>query len=631
MRNEIKKDALVSFKSGRKTIYARVLKVKGNYAWISLCDPKYWGESRTVRIDSLTYEPPIVLTVDRLRKFARFEISFEELVQGREYVDKEIPESYQIVPEDLKEAILNSRKNALSDDDFGTEYFWPLWDEIYYGVGIETAINGPDEETEEIKQIPNKYTVFATAWDMLIRKYEYGEEVSLDEIVTEIQTWEDNKDKPLLERKHTLEQRRDFLKFWNDERIKAASEEIKLAYRISLDSMCAENDKAALRTKAYACYGDGNAVYGQDWQSSMDCLLKLMEVDPNPQTANTLGYMYYYGRCTDGVPEYDKAFYYFSIGAAGGYYESRYKLSDMFRHGYGVAKNPEASARLIWLLYDEQVKKIRNGEFGCNFADVALRAGNICKEGIDCYPNPDKAYFYYLQAQYAIRMRMMSEDYYGDQKVAKGIEEAIAEILPKTNFVKPKQTVHLYGAYYLLQHGLRRRHHIEMKIRRVSDSEAKLICRIVPYETEKYAPKLFVTVPEAHYCGLLEKITITVKNARRMEIIGDSETICIDSVSGPELFFYGKKVATIEGDYVFTVPRNREKTYSFVSVTFNPGGKRYDYLCEIPVRVGDKVIVKVKDEEKEVTVVSAFKKTESELALPLKDYKRILRRAKEEI
>lgn len=628
MYNEIKKDALVSFQSGRKTIYARVLKVKGKYAWISLRDNKCWGENRTVRIDSLTYEPPVVLSVDKLRKFARFEIRYEELIQGREHADKEIPESYQIVPEDLKTAILNSRLYGLSDDDFGTEYFWPLWDEVYFGVEIETAINGPDEETEETEQVPNKYTVFATAWDMLVKKYEYCEEVSLEDIVLEIQSWEDNKDKPLLEREYSLEQRRDFLKHWNDERIAAASEEIKLAYRKFLDSMCAENDKDALRTKAYACYGDGNAVYGQDWKTSMECLLKLMEVDPNPQTANTLGYMYYYGRCTDGVPEYDKAFYYFSIGAAGGYYESRYKLSDMFLHGYGVAKNPEAAARLIWLLYDEQVKKIRDGKFGCNFADVALRAGNICKEGIDCYPDPDKAYFYYLQAQYAIRMRMMSEDYYGDQKVAKGIEEAIEEILPKTNYVKPKQTVHFYGAFYVLQHGLRRRHHMEMKVRKLSDSEVKLICRIVPYESEKYAPKLFVTVPEAHYCGLLEKITITVKNAYLMEIYGDSETIYIDSISGPDFFYYGKKVASIEGDYIFTVPRNHEKTHTFASVSFSPGGKKYDYLCEIPVRVGDKAVVKVKDEEKEVTIVSVFKKTEPELALPLKDYKRILRKVK---
>ena len=92
----------------------------------------------------------------------------------------------------------------------------------------------------------------------------------------------------------------------------------------------------------------------------------------------------------------------------------------MFRHGYGVAKNPKAAAAIIWELYEDQLKKIRHGEFRSNFADVALRAGNICKDGIDCVPSPDTAFEYYLQARYAIRMRMLAEDNYGDQKVAAG-------------------------------------------------------------------------------------------------------------------------------------------------------------------------------------------------------------------
>ena len=52
-----------------------------------------------------------------------------------------------------------------------------------------------------------------------------------------------------------------------------------------------------------------------------------------------IGYIYYYGRCWDGQPQYDEAFRYFSVGAAGGIYESRYKLADMFAKGYGVVQN----------------------------------------------------------------------------------------------------------------------------------------------------------------------------------------------------------------------------------------------------------------------------------------------------
>ena len=352
-----------------------------------------------------------------------------------------------------------------------------------------------------------------------------------------------------------------------------------------------------------------------------------MELEPDPQIANTLGYMYYYGRCTDGVPEYDKAFYYFSIGAAGWYYESRYKLADMYRHGYGVAKNPKVVWSIIWELYEEQLKKIRRGEFGSNFADVALRAGNIWKEGINCYASPDNAYFYYLQAQYAIRMRMLAEDNYGDQKVAAGIEQAVAEILPETSYAKAAGTVHMNSLYRLLQYGLGERHHMEMKVRRISEEEAKLTFRIVPYENEKDKPRIFVTVPALHFCGLVEKVAVTAKKIRTMNLCGKEDTVLFDSIAGTEFFFYGRKVAEISADLIYKKPVSRGKKHRFASVTFTPGGKRYDYLCDEPVSPGDRVIVMTSNGESKVTVEAVFEKAESELAVPLKRYKKIVGKA----
>ena len=625
MKHKFKINDLVSWKSGRKSFYGRIESIEEKSAVISLRGIGLWGKKKTVALNDLQYEPPVILRVEDLRKFARFEIRYDELKQGRPFADIEIPESYQIVPEDLKAAVLNFHKYGISEEDFGSEYFWPLWDDIYNGVEIETALNGPDDEGEELP-VPNQYTVFSSAWEVFMQKYEYETpNVDLDDVVKEVQAWEDNKNKPLSERTYTREQKRLFLEYWNDDRLAAADEDTKAAYRMILDSLCEEDDKDALRTKAYACYGHGNAAYGQNWPESQKCLLRLMEIDPNPQTANTLGYMYYYGRCTDGVPEYDKAFYYFSIGAAGWYYESRYKLADMFWHGYGVAKNPKAAASLIWELYDEQLKKIRKGRFQSNFADVALRAGNIYKEGIDCWPDPDSAYYYYLQAQFAIRMRMLAEDNYGDQKVAAGIDQAIAEILPETHYQKKKKTVHFDSMYFLLQNSLEKKHRVEMKVNKQSDTEARLTFRIVPFENGEMQPKIFVTVPNAHFCGLLEKVTVKAKKIKCFELAEGSDTILFDSISGDFFYLYGKKVAEIEADYVFTVPADRGKKHSFVSVIFNPGGKRYDYLCDLPVGIGDKVVVKTSEGEKTVTVVAAFEKTQSELALPLKKYKKIRR------
>ena len=494
-----------------------------------------------------------VLSVEALRRFARFEISFTELMNNRKLAPIEIPEPYQIIPEDLMAAVENYHRKGISEKEFGDEYFWPLWDEIYNGVGIETAMDGPDDY--KAGWIPDQYSVFSNAWDVLTRAFEYGyDDVSLDEVITEVQTWLDNRDKPLAEQEFTRDQKWVILDYWSNERLESADAEAKAVYRKVLDSLCEENDIGALMKKAYACYGNGNAVYGQDWQASQECLLKLMELDPNPRTANTLGYMYYYGRCTDGVPEYDKAFYYFSIGAAGWFCESRYKLADMYRHGYGVAKNPSVVWTIIWELYEEQVEKICAGNFACNFADVALRAGDIWKEGINCCRDPDKALYYYLQAQYAIRMRMLVEDNYGDQGVVAGIDEAIAGILPETSYPMPLKTAHLYNLEDLLRYGLEKRHHMEMKVKRINEVEARLTFRIVPFEDEPNKPKLFVTVPRMHFCGLVDEVTVTAREIEVLHILDGGDTVRFDSVRGRELYLYGRKVAEVDADLLYRRP-----------------------------------------------------------------------------
>ena len=171
---------------------------------------------------------------------------------------------------------------------------------------------------------------------------------------------------------------------------------------------------------------------------------------------------------------------------------------------------------------------------------------------------------------------------------------------------------------------------MEMKVRRTSDTEARLTFRIIPYENEAHRPKLFVTVPEAHFCGLLEKVSVKARAIRTFDVPADTDTVQFDSVEGGSFFLYGKKVARIEADYVFTAPSGDGKKHSFASVTFTSGGRKYDYLCDIPVRPGDRVLVPTPNGESAATVVSVFERSESELALPLKSYKKVLRKAEDE-
>ena len=103
-------------------MYARVLSVKEGVAKVALRIDPHWGDELSVPVEKLKYEPPVILTVEALRRFSRFEISYSALVEGRNHADKEIPQTYQIVPDDLKEAVLNYHKRGVSEDYFAIEY-----------------------------------------------------------------------------------------------------------------------------------------------------------------------------------------------------------------------------------------------------------------------------------------------------------------------------------------------------------------------------------------------------------------------------------------------------------------------------------------------------------------------------
>ena len=110
------------------------------------------------------------------------------------------------------------------------------------------------------------------------------------------------------------------LSFENNSTLKKATDlEVSLCRRFT-DELCAKDSILALHLKGYACYG-GNRLYPCDWPASRDCIMRLFDKTGDPQYANTLGYIYYYGRCTNGVPEYEKAYEMFVISAANGLHE----------------------------------------------------------------------------------------------------------------------------------------------------------------------------------------------------------------------------------------------------------------------------------------------------------------------
>ena len=118
---------------------------------------------------------------------------------------------------------------------------------------------------------------------------------------------------------------------WRGRKISQKCEEF---YRIHLQVNANENDARSMRTLGYEYY-EGTNGFPLDMEKSLYWLEKYFEATGDPDVARTIGYIYYYGRTTDGVPQGDKAFQYFAIGhIAGHYYEATYKLADCYLKGY---------------------------------------------------------------------------------------------------------------------------------------------------------------------------------------------------------------------------------------------------------------------------------------------------------
>ncbi len=430
-----------------------------------------------------------------------------------------------------------------------------------------------------------------------------------------------------------LEEKENFVQLYQaDDILESASEEEVEKYRCIVDELCFRKSLVGMRAKAYACYG-GNRAYPCDWILSRDLLLQLMEQDEDPFLANSLGYIYYYGRCNQGTPEYEKAFYYFSIGAAGGCYESSYKLADMFANGYGVKKNMQIAENIIVRYYKENRQYIQACHFDTKFADLAFRMGNLYFQE-EAY---NDAYYYYLQADFAIRMRQLHGDYYGDRKVAERIRTALEKTLPLTDYVEKSHDFAGYSINEMLRHSYLKQYRLEMRIKKTRSGRIRAKITICKRFDESMNPKFFLTIPEAHYCGFKDEIKATLADPELLEIHGErfdgnQVSFQFDEIRGEDFYLYGEQVASIWADWRVTMEEPDSGTrFRMASCSFPGSELHHEFRCMDPkIKEGDWVYLRSRHEIVWVHVIKIYEKTAAELARHYEEYPIVRRKIEEE-
>lgn len=337
----------------------------------------------------------------------------------------------------------------------------------------------------------------------------------------------------------------------NEEMLDGATDDEVAVYRRVAEQLCEQGETVGLVAVGYGSYG-GNRAFECDFERARQCMHALVDekgdIYHKECYANTLGYIYYYGRTNGGVPQYDLAFKYFTFAACGGVYEAKYKLADMYKHGYGVIQSPAVACRMIQELYAENLPYMLREAYDCKFADIALRMGNNALDEVDDYSDYEAALCYYLQAAFAIRMRMQAHTYYGDEKVAAAIDNAIAAVKQKMKF-RPRNSLRFSYLGYLLSSNLKDGRQMEVTVRKLK--QGYQFTFRMHKRKDGVRARIFLSVAEMEYCGMVDRLTVTANTAGEIPC----GKFVFDRVEYDDLSLHGETALSLPSDIEYRFKR----------------------------------------------------------------------------
>lgn len=340
------------------------------------------------------------------------------------------------------------------------------------------------------------------------------------------------------------EKKQEFITEWN-EKIDEADEKTVAKYKKYVAEGIEKDWICALEAMAYGSYG-GNAAFEDNFYVAKDCLLKLTAMSENPFYHNSLGFIYYYGRCNEGKPEYEKAFIHFSVAAAAGVFEAKYKLSDMFLNGYYVPRNYNSAFCLVDEIFGELKERFADGDFRCPFADVALRVANMYENGYGTEANIEAAYFFGLYAKLAIEQRISKYTEYGDEEVLKKIYETIERIekeLPEDYFATDYTT----AVPYMIGEIIKVSDMCDVTIHKL---KGKTYIDASGFWADESAKKYaIIVIPHSKYIQLKTNIRLEVVGL--MGIDAPKGKLVVDGLQYDDE--EGRWVLTFRGRYVFSI------------------------------------------------------------------------------
>lgn len=613
----------IKYKIGKNTYYGTITKIDKDKLIVN----NRFCREETVALSSATLLPKVFLDEDTFKKLVRYELTLEDVLSDNIVSSIVNTSDYRMTVEDY----ICVLKKILSQKIDADTFYYELFE--FFKESTSYNMHAPADN-----RIYNRNTVIMRTHNALLDwiNYEYCNDfededdnfVPIKNLLQDAEAFLEDEHKPLTSRRIPVDVKLNLLAMYeNSDKLNTATQEEVELYKKVAQELCNENYASGLLAVGYGCYG-GNRAFACDWKKSEECMLKLIDiVDTLPDRAfyaNTLGYIYYYGRTTNGTPDYEKAYKYFSFAAFNGIYEAEYKIADMFNNGYGVPKSPKTAFDIVYRLYKENHKLVMDGNFDNKFADVAFRMGNYSQNhNMPYYISNSDIVGYYQQALFAIKMRMLETDYYGDKKVAEAIKSSLDEFKAKHKF---KSALRVSAdSLMMFNDFLSSGNCLDVEIKPAFAGKYSLTISAHAKANSRYPKRLFICIPELDMCGLYDSLTATLISPKDKPFSYKHNKFTVDTIDYDAMYFDGVPMLETENcSFEIKKDTSGDKLYRFVSVEFTSNGQRYDYLCDDKhIKIGDTVTVTTKDGKKSVTVVNIFEKSESETALPIKMYKKI--------
>ena len=485
----------------------------------------------------------IFVTLNKLVDFARFAADWNDIAADCDadpMAECEFEGTYPLTLEDVKEALIYVRDEKVSNDKFLMGWWFPLvlkCDEALMIRDIFTTRSVPSGSIEPVLPLTDDdmlvYVLDCLAdysnSDLARNGSEpVTEYLDIDVLLDEIETHEEETELPA-ESRHFSERMRErfIMQLDNDILLRDSDEGTLKLWRKFTDELAESGNFNAMRIKAYACYG-GNSVYECDWQESAKLLDILWRKYSFGQAANTLGYIYYYGKISpDGSPDYEKAFFYFSIGSTYGIVESKYKLADMFVNGFYVARNEKLARDIVGELYGETRYRFEYGDYNCEFADVAYRMGRLFRDISNFELDPasrkgalEVSKIYLLQALFAVDLRMKDNYAFGDERIKTKATRLLAEVsstLPKAS----KSTYHSYNPIFVsIFTDNRPGERFKVTIKKHKNGNLRIILKRASAGNTEY-PKTMVVLPWFDECYFADSLDFTVSCITKVYVSPD--------------------------------------------------------------------------------------------------------------